>query len=148
MASETAHRLADLLLENERARAGARDSPEDAALRACLSLHAELCSWIGSIGCHTLFTRALRTAQADYRGLSALTLRPGKGPPLQGVEHVVAQIGSEDTAAALEAMLVFLLDLRQRFVGEDIVAALVERSTEAPSDIATEMNERTQKDEG
>jgi hypothetical protein len=128
--------------------AGASDSPEDAALRACASLHAELCSWIGSIGCHTLFTRALRIAQSDYQGLSAVTLRPGKGPPLHGVEHVVAQIGSEDTAAALEAMLVALLDLLQRFIGDDIVAALVQRSTAVSSDNASGMNERTENGEG
>ena len=147
MASETARSLADLLLENERA-AHPGASPESAPVNACTRLDAELCRWVGSIGCHTLFARALRTAQAEYRGLSALTLRPGRKPPLQGLEHVVAQIGSRDSAIALEALLVSLLDLLERFIGADIVGALVERSMVVISDDATVQNEGTEDGEG
>ena len=147
MASETARSLADLLLENERAaRPGA--SPETAPVNACTRLNAELCRWVGSIGCHTLFTRALRSAQAEYRGLAALTLRPGREPPLRGIEHVVAQIGSKDSAVALEALLVSLIDLLERFIGADIVGALVQRSLVEISDDATVHKEGTEDGEG
>ena len=147
MASETARNLADLLLENERAtQPGA--SPETAAVNACMRLNAELCRWVGTIGCHTLFARALRSAQAEYRGLSALTLRPGREPPLQGVEQVVAQIGTKDGAVAIEALLVSLLDLLERFIGADIVGALVERSLLVMSDDATVQNEEAEHGEG
>ena len=147
MVSETARSLADLLLESERA-AHPGASPETAPVNACARLNAELCRWVGGIGCHTLFTRALRSAQAENRGLSALTLRPGREPPLQGVEHVVAQVGSKESAVALEALLVSLLDLLERFIGADIVGALVERSLVVMSDDATAQNEGTEHGEG
>lgn len=104
------------------------ESVEAAPLEACYQLHLSLCRFVGAIGCETLSARALKTAEADHPVLRGLTVRAGDRPYFDGVHQAIRIHDAAMLAAGLEAFLTSLLELLTRFVGEEIVVAMTERT--------------------
>jgi hypothetical protein len=92
-------------------------------------LHRELSRWVGTDGCHALFTRALAEARTDYPLLGKIELRAGSDPYIGCVPETVAVYGDAGTAKALESMLIHLVELLGRLIGDDMATKLIERSS-------------------
>jgi hypothetical protein len=92
-------------------------------------LYRELSRWVGSDGCHALFTRALAEARKEYPPLGQIKLRAGSEPYIGGVAETVVAYGDTATAKALESMLVRLVELLGRLIGDDMATKLIERSS-------------------
>ena len=104
------------------------DTPGNVACAACDNLYWELSRWIGFDGCHALFTRALGKARIDHPSLSSIVLRVRSDPYVEGVGQSIASHGDAAVAAALESMLVQVVDLLGRIIGDDLAAKLMEQS--------------------
>jgi hypothetical protein len=103
----------------------------DTAARAAAGdhLYRELSRWVGPEGCHALFTRALAEARTGYPPLGQIKLRAGSEPYIGGVAETVLAYGDTATAKALESMLVHLVELLGRLIGDDMATKLIERSS-------------------
>lgn len=87
---------------------------------------------MGPDGCHALFTRGLSEARTDYPALAKIQLRARSQPYIDGVPEAIMAHGDAATAEALEAMLVHLVDLLGRLIGDDMATKLIERSMGVP----------------
>lgn len=56
-----------------------------------------------------------------------MQLRARSTPYLDGVTETVEQYGAEETREALESMLVTLIELLGRLIGDDMARKLIER---------------------
>jgi hypothetical protein len=110
---------------------GSEGAEGDTSARAAAGdhLYRELSRWVGSDGCHALFTRALAEARAEYPPLGQIKLRVGSEPYIGGVAETVVAYGDTATAKALESMLVRLVELLGRLIGDDMATKLIERSS-------------------
>jgi hypothetical protein len=110
---------------------GSEGAEGDTSVRAAAGdyLYRELSRWVGSDGCHALFTRALAEARTESPPLSQIKLRVGSEPYLGGVAETVVAYGDTATAKALESMLVRLVELLGRLIGDDMAMKLIERSS-------------------
>jgi hypothetical protein len=125
---EIARRLiASRRSERSEAHAGAR-----AAAAACDHLYRELSRWVGRDGCHALFTRALVQARTDYPLLEEIQLRAQSDVYVEGVAEMTMAHGDAATAEALESVLVRLVELLGRLIGDDMAMKLMEQSLAAP----------------
>jgi hypothetical protein len=102
-----------------------------AAAAACDQLYRELSRWVGPDGCHALFTRALAQARTEYPALGQIQLRARSEPYIDGVAETIMAHGDPATAEGLEAMLVHLIELLGRLIGDDMAMKLIERSLAA-----------------
>lgn len=105
------------------------DAPESAliALRsACERTYRELARWLGPTGSHTLLTRAVAEAREEHPVLREIRVGHEESV-LHGLTGVVEAHGAAAVTAALEAVLVTLLSLLGRLVGDDVAARLVEQ---------------------
>lgn len=91
-------------------------------------LYQELARWVGPDGCHALFSRALVVARKEFAPLAKIQLRAGSDPYIGGVAETVAAYGDTATANALECLLVHLVELLGRLIGDDMARKLIERS--------------------
>jgi hypothetical protein len=107
------------------------DSAARAAAAACDHLYRELSQWVGPDGCHALFTRALAQARTEYPVLEQIQLRARSEPYVEGVAETIMAHGDTATAEALESMLVRLIELLGRLIGDDMAMKLIERSLTA-----------------
>jgi hypothetical protein len=105
------------------------DGDASALAAAADHLYRELSRWVGSDGCHALFLRALAEARKEYPALGHIKLRAGAEPYIGGVAETVVAYGDSATAKALESMLVHLVELLGRLIGDDIAAKLIERGS-------------------
>ena len=122
-----AHRLV-----NSRRFAPAGGGPDArAAASACDNVYKELSRWVGSDGCHALFTRALAQAQTENPALGQIQLRARSEPYIDGLAEAIMAYGDDATAEALESMLVRLVELLGRLIGDDMGMKLIERSLTA-----------------
>lgn len=101
------------------------------AAGACDQLYRELSRWVGADGCHALFTRALAQATTDFPALGRIQLRARSEPYLEGVSEAIKAHGDDKTAEALQALLVRLVDLLGRLIGDDMATKLIDRSVTA-----------------
>jgi hypothetical protein len=92
-------------------------------------LYRELSRWVGPDGCHALFTRALAEERKEFAPLGQIQLRAGLEPYIGGVAETVAAYGDAATAKALESMLIHLVELLGRLIGDDMATKLIERSS-------------------
>ncbi len=99
---------------------------------ACDLLYPELSRWVGSDGCHALFTRALAKARASHSLLQKIELRQNVKPYVHGVSAAVDTHGNDRVGDALEAIVVNIVDLLGRLVGDDMAAKLIQMSSAAP----------------
>lgn len=104
------------------------DSSAGAAADACGKLYKALSRWVGSDGCHALFTRALTQGRASHPALATIQLRARSDPYVEGVEETTMAHSDAVAAAALQAMLAFLIELLGRLIGDDMAMKLIERS--------------------
>jgi hypothetical protein len=112
-------------------RAG-RDSAGRTAAAACDDLYRELSRWVGPDGCHALFVRALAQARIEYPALGQIQLHARSEPYIDGVAEAIMAHGDPATGEALESMLVHLVELLGRLIGDDMAMKLIERSLAAP----------------
>ncbi|MEA2706455.1 MAG: hypothetical protein QOH22_1243 [Gemmatimonadaceae bacterium] len=110
---------------------GFAEAEGDTSARAAAGdyLYRELSRWVGSDGCHALFTRALGEARTEYPPLGQINLRVGSEPYVGGVAETVVAYGDTATSKALESMLVRLVELLGRLIGDDMAAKLIDRSS-------------------
>ena len=139
---DSARALARRLVELEESRPRSNPTAESAPLEACYRLHVVLASWIGSIGCSALETRALRSAESEHPALQELSVGTGTRPYFENVPDAIAKYGAPEVATAIEAFLQALLRLLVRFIGEDVVASLAERTADPESGDSTEPSDR------
>jgi hypothetical protein len=134
----TPSQLARRLISSHRSERSGGDTPARIAAAACDQLYQELSRWVGPDGCHALFTRALAQAAIEYPALGQIHLRPRSEPYIDGVAETIMASGDAITAEALESMLVRLVELLGRLIGDDMAMKLIERSL-----AASETGERT-----
>lgn len=107
------------------------DSPDVAVAAAHTAgerLYRELARWLGATGCHALLTRALADARVEHPALAEIRVEHRSAPTLEGVADSVRAHGAAAVAAGLESLLVTLLELLGRLIGDDMAARLVEAS--------------------
>lgn len=106
-------------------------TPAHAAASASDHLYHELSHWVGADGCHALFTRALAQARGEHAALGHIQLRARSKPYVDGVAAAITASGDAATAEAVESMLVRLVELLGRLIGDDMATKLIERSLRA-----------------
>jgi hypothetical protein len=126
----TPTQIARLLIKHRRSEQ-AGISPARAAAAACDHLYRELSRWVGSDGCHALFTRALAEVRIQHPALESVQLHARSDPYTDGVAEAIIAHGDPATAAGLEALLVRLIEILGRLIGEDMSTILIERSLAA-----------------
>src|SRR3984893_9849370 len=126
-----AKQIARRLIEGHRAERAGGHTTARAAAAAGDQLYRELSRWVGRDGCHALFTRALAQAQTEYPALGQIQLHARSDPYIDGVAETIMAHGDPATAEGLEAMLVHLIELLGRLIGEDMATKLIERSLAA-----------------
>jgi len=119
------------LIESRRSERSGDDTAARAAAAACNHLYRELSRWVGPDGCHALFTRALAQARSEYPGLEQIQLRARSEPYIDGIAEIIMAHGDGATARAIESMLVRLVELLGRLIGDDMAMKLIERSLAA-----------------
>jgi len=67
-------------------------------------------------------------ARAEHAALASIQLRARSHPYIDGVPETIMAHGDAATAGALESMLVHLVELLGRLIGDDMAAKLIERS--------------------
>ncbi len=128
--------LARRLVERSSGGKATRVAKADDVAAALERLYLDLSRWVGLDGGHALFTRALADASEKQRLLESITLHARSTPYLEGVTEAVKKDGSAKTAAALEAMLVILIELLGRLIGIDMATNLIERGLGGSTDEA------------
>ena len=123
-----ARQIARRLIDSRRPDRAGADTAARAAASACEHLYRELSRWVGPDGCHALFTRALAQAQVEYPALGQIQLRARSEPYIDGVAATIMAHGDAATAEALESMLVHLVELLGRLIGDDMAMKLIDRS--------------------
>jgi hypothetical protein len=123
-----AREIAGRLISSRRSERKGGETAARAAAAACDNLYRELSRWVGSDGCHALFTRALADTRIEYPALAQIQLRARSEPYIDGVAETIMAHGDPATAEALESMLVRLVELLGRLIGDDMAVKLIERS--------------------
>jgi hypothetical protein len=126
-----ARQIARRLIESHRSERAEGHTSARAAAAACDQLYRELSRWVGPDGCHALFTRALAQARTEYPALGQIQLHARSEPYIEGVAEAIMAHGDPATAEALESMLVHLVELLGRLIGDDMAMKLIERSLAA-----------------
>jgi hypothetical protein len=125
LARQIAHRLINSRPSREAEDTAAR------ATAACDCLYRDLSRWVGPDGCHALFTRALAESLTEHPALAQVQLRPRSQPYVDGVAEAARDYGDAAIAKALESVIVHLVELLHRLVGNEMAAKLIERSLTA-----------------
>jgi hypothetical protein len=126
-AAETARRL----IGSQRTASPAASTRARIAAAACDHLYRELSRWVGPDGCHALFTRALTEARRQFPAVGAIQLHARSDPYTEGVAEAIMAHGDPATADGLEALLIRLIEILGRLIGDDMSTILIERSLAA-----------------
>ena len=126
-----AREIARRLISSRRSERKGGDTVARTTAAACDTLYRELSRWVGSDGCHALFTRALAETRTDCPALAQIQLRARSEPYIDGVAETIMAHGDPATAEALESMLARLIELLGRLIGDDMAMKLIERSLAA-----------------
>lgn len=118
--------LAGRVIDAGRSQSTSAENESGAAAAACGYLYAELSRWIGAEGCHALFERALADARKESQPMRSIQLSARAVPYVQGIETGVAAHGDAETAAGVELLLMRLLELLRRLIGDDMAMKLIE----------------------
>jgi hypothetical protein len=111
--------------------AGENGTAESVALAvhaACERTYRELTRSLGPTGSQALLARAIAQSEAEHPLLKDIRIGRQAKPEVDGVRAAAETHGAPAVAAALEAVLVTLLGLIGRLIGDDMVARLVEPS--------------------
>jgi hypothetical protein len=131
LSGDPGREIARRLIDGRRQQRTGADTDARAAASACDHLYRELSRWVGVDGCHALFTRALAQARAEQPALSQIQLHARSEPYIDGLAVTIMAHGDAATAEALESMLVRLVELLGRLIGDDMAMKLIERSMAA-----------------
>jgi hypothetical protein len=104
------------------------DTAARAAAAACDSLYRELSRWVGADGCHALFARAFAETRPQSPALEKIQLHPRSDPYIEGIADSIMAYGDPETATALESVLVRLVELLGRLIGDDMAGKLIDRT--------------------
>jgi hypothetical protein len=126
----SAQQIARGLIDSRRSEPGEAHS-EARAAAACDALYRGLSRWVGSDGSHALFSRALAEARTDHPSLMQIELRVRSEPYVDGVTETIMAHGEAATRAGLESMLVRLIALLGRLIGDEMAMRLIEQSLAA-----------------
>lgn len=126
-----ARRIAQRLIKGRGSQRPGEPTPARAAAAACTHLYRELSRWVGPDGCHALFTRARAQALAEHPALQEIQLRSRSEPYIDAVAETIMAHGDAATAVALERMIVHLVELLGRLIGDDMAEKLIEGSLPA-----------------
>jgi hypothetical protein len=129
-----ASQLARRLIDGSRGNGAPSPDSAHSAAAAFDHLYQSLSRWVGLDGCHALFTRAHAQARAKYPLLADIQLRARSTPYLDGLTEAIDQYGAEETFEALESMLVTLIELLGRLIGDDMATKLIERDLAESAD--------------
>jgi hypothetical protein len=99
------------------------------AERICAQLQTGLARWVGSAGYRMLVGRALELARAEHPALGKISFN---GNDREEIAAAVRAHGAAEVTAAIVALVVTMIDLLGRIVGEEMAVELVKR-TEAAS---------------
>ena len=141
-ADPPARQIVRRLINSRQTEGKGADSRARAAAVACEDLYRDLARWVGRDGCHALFTRALAQARTDHPQLEEIRLQPLSEPYVEGVAETIMSHGDAATAGALESMLVHLVELLGRLIGDDMATNLIERSLTAAEPGDTKRDDR------
>jgi len=125
----TAHQLVLRLVPRELA--DASDAVFAAARDACESVSVDFSRWVGASGYDALISRALSEARATYPALALIHHELGADPQIVGIAECRERHGADVAARALLGLLETIFALLGRLIGDDLVAALVDRSLES-----------------
>lgn len=131
-AKEPARQIARRLIDSRDSERKGTDGRARGAAAACDDLYRELSRWVGRDGCHALFVRALAQTRLDNATLDGVQLRPLSEPYLDGVADAIMSGGDTAVAEALESMLVHIVELLGRLIGDDMAVKLIEPIIAAP----------------
>ena len=115
--------LAQRLLTYEDAAGKASEPTEFAAFRVCAKLRQPLTTLAGAAGFRSLLSRALTLARAEAPSLSAVQVAADGS--LQGLDELRPQVDADQTREAGIILIIQLLGLLVRVVGEAITLQLV-----------------------
>src|SRR5256714_4649467 len=135
---QTARRLIDSRQPEQRE----LDARARAVAVACSALNRELSRWVGADGCHAVFMRAITQARPESAALDKIQLRPGTDPYVDGVEESIRSYGDLAAADALQSVLVNVIELLGRLVGDSMATKLIERSIAPPPHSDAKFNDR------
>jgi hypothetical protein len=127
----TARQIVRRLVSGRRSGRSGGDSSARAAAAAGNDLYRDLSRWVGRDGCNALFSRALAQACAEHPELGHIQLRAQSEPYIEGVGETIIACGEAAAAEALESMLVRLVELLGRLIGDDMATRLIEQSLSA-----------------
>lgn len=123
-----AREIARRLISARRPERPGDDTPARIAAAAGDHLYGELSRWLGRDGCHALFTRALAEAAMGSPALKQIQLRARTQPYIDRVPETIMAHGDAATAEGLEWMLVRLVELLGRLIGDEMSMKLIEKS--------------------
>ena len=123
----SARQIARRLIESR----GSEQAGARTAAGACDQFYRELSRWVGADGCHALFVRALAQATTEFPLFRKIQLHARSEPYVEGVSEAIKAYGDDETAEALQALLIRLVELLGRLIGDDMVMKLIDRSVTA-----------------
>jgi hypothetical protein len=91
---------------------------------------AEFSRWVGARGYAAIASRALVEVRSEHPALMNIRYELHSESGLSGVAESIERHGARSVARALGALLVAILGLCVRLIGDDIVTTLVAKSME------------------
>src|SRR5690242_18225175 len=85
---------------------------------------------------------AFAQARTESAALDKIYFRPGADPYVEGVEESILAYGDAETADPLESVLVKVIELLERLVGDSMATKLIERSIASAQHSDAKSNER------
>jgi hypothetical protein len=119
------------MIESHQAGGAGRQTAAHAAAAACDGLYRDLSRWVGRDGCHALFTRARAEALTEHPALAQVQLGAQSELYVEGVAEAISAHGDDATARAIETMLLRVVELLSRLIGDDMATKLIGRSVAA-----------------
>jgi len=121
-----ARQTATRLIDRERASGAESGATAVAVHAACERVYRNLARWVGVSGARGLFVRALSEVQPKHPMLSGISVHVPAAGAMEGIPESILTHGDTPVAAALDSLLVALLALLTRLIGDDMVVKLLE----------------------
>jgi hypothetical protein len=135
--SKTAQAAAHRLLVSGMPEHGTPDATAAGAEYVFAHLFRNLSQWIGTAGCHALFTRAIVLSVPRHPVLTGVRHHQQGAPHLDRLTENAREYGSQATAEGAIAMLATIITMLTGLIGEDIAMSLLEEVPTRTSEITT-----------
>ena len=100
--------------------------PTNRVVDALALTWVNLCRYLGTTGCHALFSRALRDATRANSAIEKITIKAERTFAITGISDSIRVHGADETAAGLTSLLESVIDLLGRLIGEQLAMKLLE----------------------